>query len=360
MPGAAGGAVRVCITIRSLTDGGAEKQSILLARALQGAHEVDFVATSARPCREKHVRALRGLGIEPVLLPDGIGKLAALTRRLRERRTDVVLSHLPGDTFLAALAARRAGVERVFGGLRNAALAEWKWPVLRWLHRHYLTAIVANSEAARGAAIERGFDPDRLIVIPNGIDVTSPPRDRPPGQVVRIVGVGRFVAQKDFETSLCAFARLRDRTSTPCELELVGTGPLQPTLERRIEELRLGDCARLVIDPADMDAVYADADVYLSTSLFEGLSNAALEAMAASLPLVVTDVGDQARLVAPGGNGYVIVPGDAAGTADALLRLIEDAGARTRMGQESRRRVEETYAFPRFQQRALDLVAGAA
>ena len=56
--------MRVCVTIRSLTDGGAEKQSILLARALQQRHEVDFVATSAHPCREKHLRALRELGLD--------------------------------------------------------------------------------------------------------------------------------------------------------------------------------------------------------------------------------------------------------------------------------------------------------
>lgn len=348
--------MRVCITIRSLTDGGAEKQSILLARALRGEHDVCFVATSPTPCRDKHLRALAELGIEPHFLSGRLGSLGELTRLLRQERVELVLSHLPGDTVLAALAGRRAGVPRIYGGLRNAALAGWKWPVLRWIERHCLTGVVANSQAARREAIARGFDPERLVVVPNGIDVTAPARTREPGEAVRIVGVGRYVEQKDFDTTLRAFGRLQERSPVRCELDLVGRGPLAPVLEARIAELGLADRARLVVDPADMEAVYRRADVYVSTSRFEGLSNAALEAMVASLPLVLTDVGDQALLVEEGINGFVTAPGDAEATAGALERLL-DPQRRVAFGLASHRRVVAEYGFERFRERALALVA---
>ena len=111
--------MRVCVAIRSLANGGAEKQALALAAALQEEHETSLVILSQSPRLPRHEAFLAEQAVDAVFLPrGGLRKLLAFRRFLAERRVERLFCFLPSDTLLGAIAGRLAGVERIYGGLR--------------------------------------------------------------------------------------------------------------------------------------------------------------------------------------------------------------------------------------------------
>jgi glycosyltransferase involved in cell wall biosynthesis len=352
---------RICIVIGSLAPGGAEKQSVLLAKALTGTHELHFVVARRTPSHTAHLRVLEQAGVEPTFLGGGpLRRLFVLAALLRSRRIEVLFSFLPGDTTLSALAGRMAGVPCMLGGIRNSALPLHKRWVLRFVHNRILTGSISNSHAGKREFTRLGFDAAKLRVVPNGIEVGRPSSGRSERDPVEILTVGRFVAQKDYRTALRSIALLRDqRTAGPrIHYSIAGVGPLESEIRAWIGELGLRADVCLQVDPEDLVALYERADVVLSTSRFEGLSNVMLEAMVHSLPIVATDVGDNRQLVQDGVNGFLAPVGDVRALAGRLGRLVDSYAERRRMGRAGRRIAEEGYGFEAFRTRYLGVVDG--
>jgi glycosyltransferase involved in cell wall biosynthesis len=148
----------------------------------------------------------------------------------------------------------------------------------------------------------------------------------------RILTVGRLDAEKNPLLLAEAMARLVGDGDPPWRLDVYGEGPLEPELASRIAELGLQDVVTLRgyvgIDAGLRDA-YDRADAFLHVSWTEGMPQVLIEAFAARLPTVATDVGGVAALA---GDAALLVPaGDAQAVADALRRLGEDEGLRTRL-----------------------------
>lgn len=191
-----------------------------------------------------------------------------------------------------------------------------------------------------------GLRADRVNVVPNGVA----PLESDRGGLRRALGfaadelvvgfVGRLCAQKDPGLLLEAFARLRG-DHPRARLAMVGDGPLRHALHRRGARLELGDRVRwLGARPAA--AVMPAFDVLALPSRYEGLPYVLLEALAAGLPIVATDVGGVRLAVEEGENGYVVPCGVADRFADALASLLADPARRERAGRAARARA------PRF------------
>jgi len=353
--------MRVAVLLRSLAPGGAEKQALLLALALRDEHDVRLVVLSDQPRSPRHLAFLEEHGIEPTFLPAGwLRKPFALGRLLRRDRTEVLFGFLPSDTVVAALVGRLARVQRVYGGLRNSRMKAHKAWALRFVHNLLLDATISNSWSAVEHFAARGFLRRKLLVVPNGIFVLPPPAERRPSGTVRVLTVGRFVEEKDLRTALLALGLARDACgrSPRLRLSLAGSGPLEPRIRAWIAELDLAGSVDLVVDPPDTEALFREADVYLSTSRFEGLSNSILEAMNHGLPVVATDVGDNARLVEPGVDGALAAAGDARELARALVVLARSPELRRRYGAASHRLLEDRYSFETFKAAYAALVRG--
>ena len=110
-----------------------------------------------------------------------------------------------------------------------------------------------------------------------------------------------------------------------------------------------------MINPDNIPELLEGADVYLCTSLYEGTSNAILEAMNANLPIVATDVGDNYLLVEKGKNGYLTQTGDYQGLGDSLMRLNEDR-MRVDMGRESKRILTDNDSMESFKSNYMNLL----
>ncbi len=349
---------RICVLIGSLGVGGAEKQSALLAKALADSHETHYVAMRDRPCHQRHRNTLAQAKIDPIFLRGSPGqKLRWFASFLKSKRIELLFAHLPGDILMAAAAGTLGGVPVICGGIRNARIAVHKRAVLRVLHNRVLRCSISNSHAGRAALVARGFAPQKLVVIPNGIEICKPGGRSAPGQEVRVASVGRLVKQKDYRTALKSIARVKRRLGPRRRIRYViaGLGPLEQRCRAWIRDLALEEDVELRVDPREVESIYRDADVYLCTSLFEGLSNTLLEAMASGLPVVATDAGDNRLLVQEGVNGHLVPVGDDEAIAERLLGLIEDGERRAACGQRSLELVSG-YSFDRFQSRYLELV----
>ena len=166
-----------------------------------------------------------------------------------------------------------------------------------------------------------------------------------------MLAVGRLREPKDFTTLVRAAARLEPGAVA---VQIAGDGPDRPALEAEIARLAAGDRVELLGERADVPELLAAADVFVLPSLSEGMPISVLEAMAAGLPVVASDVGGVGELVRDGETGALVGAGDPAALADALARLASSLAAPARQGKAGRRRVETDFSPAAFRAAHLD------
>jgi glycosyltransferase involved in cell wall biosynthesis len=371
---------RVVLLIRSLGVGGAERQLVVLARALH-ARGVDVRVLTFYPAGPLRPE-LEAAGV-PV---EDLGKggrwdvlpfLWRLWRRLRALRPDVLYSWLPMANVLAAIVGPMAGVPRIVWGVRASNLDADRYD---WLHRveqslarrlaRRADAIICNAEAGRYWHEALGYPRERMVVIENGIDTERFHFDARARARLRkewgiadhehLIGlVARIDPMKDHDTFLRAAALLAQRRPD-VRFVCVGDGPESELARLQGLAHALGLDGRLLWlgRRADVAQVLSAMDIASSSSSYgEGFSNAIGEAMACSRICVVTDVGDSRRIV--GETGFVVPPRD----PEALARGWETALAfppeqRTERERVARRRVEERFSVRRMVERTEQVLFG--
>jgi glycosyltransferase involved in cell wall biosynthesis len=217
----------------------------------------------------------------------------------------------------------------------------------RWTSK---AVVVAERDAETGRAARIGR-PDYYALIRSGIEVAAHRRSGASRAVARdalglpegvpVVGtVTRVSRQKDPDTLLAAVRRVVDhRPDARCVI--VGDGPLRPQMEASIDELGLRSCVSLLGSRNDVATLLPGFDVFLLSSRWEGLPRVVVEAMAAGVPVVSTDVGGVSEAVDDGTSGLLAPIGDSKALADGVLRLLGDSELALRMGQAAQRGVQE-------------------
>jgi sugar transferase (PEP-CTERM/EpsH1 system associated) len=165
-----------------------------------------------------------------------------------------------------------------------------------------------------------------------------------------IVGtVGRMQAVKAQTHLAHAFVRalqMQPRQRERLRLIMVGEGPLRAQAQAILDAGGAGQLAWLPGERADVPDVMQGLDCFVLPSQAEGISNTILEAMAAGLPVLATDVGGNAELVLHGETGELVPPGDVQAMAEGLLRMANDPARATAMGRAGRARVERHFSLP--------------
>jgi glycosyltransferase involved in cell wall biosynthesis len=349
---------RVLIVITLAEVGGAQTYVAHLLPALREEFDVIVAAGGSGPLRLAAEAAgatyvpLRHMRrpISPVRDLLALLELFALCRRLEPQ---IVHANSSKAGILGRLAAWLARVPvRIFTahGWAFAAYPGMASKAYLWADRLLrplttATICVANNERRVGIAA-RTCDANRTVVIHNAVDVQATPRATPCGGDVLVLSVGRLKYPKDHRTLLEAAARARGQW----RLEIVGDGPDRAELEALASER-----SQLLGERSDVPDLLARASVFVLSSHSEGLPISVLEALAAGLPVVASDVGGVRELVEDGVNGVLVPPGDAVALAAALTRLVADADLRRTMGAASRSRAEKLFDLPRFRQAHLEL-----
>jgi glycosyltransferase involved in cell wall biosynthesis len=154
------------------------------------------------------------------------------------------------------------------------------------------------------------------------------------------VSIGRLAEPKDFGTLISAVADLPLGT---VRLVVVGDGPQRAVLEAQVKASRVADAIEFVGEVDDVRARLERADAFVLSSRSEGMPISVLEAMAAGLPVVATDVGGVHEVVLDGETGRLVPPGDVRALAAALSEMVDDAELRERWGRAGRRRIAERF-----------------
>jgi glycosyltransferase involved in cell wall biosynthesis len=192
------------------------------------------------------------------------------------------------------------------------------------------------------------------VVIPNGIDLAEADAALAIGREearrrmgifptdLAVACVGRFHAEKGVAHLVGAFHALLQAHPT-ARLLLAGDGPARRSLETTVEALRLGPFVQFLGTVASPWPLLAAADIFALPSLWEGMPNALLEAMAAGLPAVATAVGAVPEMAVDGREALLVPPGDTGALARALAELAAAPARRREMGALARQRVEGAY-----------------
>jgi glycosyltransferase involved in cell wall biosynthesis len=340
----------------ALADQGADV--IVLTSRLQGLPAEDRVETPGG----RSVRVVR-LATSPLRFLGTWLYMRNLRRWLRTNAVDLAyVSMMKHDAYVAVDIGDRRGFPVVLRPEGAGATGDVAWQawgrggsaIARRCQR--ADAFVAISAAVRNELIGAGYDPGRIIDLPNGVpipEITWMPRADWPASP-HAVFVGRLAVEKGLHSLVDAWPTVR-RAFPDARLTLIGDGPERPALEGRVARLGLGDCIQLPGSLAEPGSILRGADLFVLPSREEGMSIALLEAMALGIPLVASAIPGNLKLIDEGVHGRPARPDDPADLARAIVAQWSDLPNAARMGLEARRRVSEHYSIAAVARAHLDL-----
>lgn len=322
--------------------------------ALEGGtsrHVVDLVRWT--PAVEQHVAvperrvggvtdeaaapALRAHGavVHPVAMtrspvtPANARSLAALVRLIRRVRPDVVHAHSSIGGLLGRVAAALTGVPAVYtpNGVTDVRAGVLVEQALRPVTARLVA--VSTSEADRVRRL-RLVGPDRVRVVPNGIDLDRDPEPYDlrahlgvPATAPLVGTISRLVPQKDPLTWVAMAALVAEQVPA-AHFAVIGDGALRAEVATAVARAGLGDRLHVVAHLPEADRALPGLDVFAMASVFEGAPYAPMEAMRAGVPLVLTDVAGSADLVDDGVEGRKVPPRDPVALAAAVVEQLTD------------------------------------
>lgn len=336
----------IVIFCKTLVKGGAEKQALSLAKLLADSGlNVVVVSWSRRKVDTQNKKFIDDNSLRYYGLSGSFPrKFGQFNRILKEENAKVVFSYLTLANFIAGISRFFIKDLITFGGIRSEKLPFHKFLVERFIHNHVNNATIFNNYSARKRFERRGFDPMKVFVIHNSINTPVAISPAKSENIISIITVARFVKAKDFKTALLAFKQLTCSVNDKMiRYTLVGYGKEETRIRSLVNSLDLDSRVDLIINPPNVSDYLKSANIYLSTSLFEGLSNSLMEAMVAGLPIVATDVGDNSFLVREGFNGYLVPPRAVDQIASRLESLARTEEQRQIFGVNSSSLISEEF-----------------
>jgi glycosyltransferase involved in cell wall biosynthesis len=274
----------------------------------------------------------------------------------RERFTELIIS-TPGPVGLTALlAAKMLDLKTV--GIYHTDFPQYvrvltqdnymetlAWNFMHWFYSQ-LDLIYVNSADYRQRWIERGISPDKLKILPRGLETSLfTPANRNPNfwqkygkksNELGVLYVGRVSKEKNIDIAVAACEKLRGE-GLPVRLLIVGDGPYLRELRQAVPHA----CYTGYLRGSELAMAYASSDIFAFPSTTDTFGNVVLEAQAAGIPCVVSNRGGPCELVENGSDGFVTQALDAGDFARALRALAKDAELRKMMGQAARKRVRD-------------------
>lgn len=283
-----------------------------------------------------------------------VAAIAGLQRRvddlLGELSPDLVHLHDVGASALFCLRSRALGATQVLTtmhycpppvgpGLLAQGLAASRWVTAVSSAALAACVAIAPSIGPRSSVIRNGLEPpaqpDGQPIVPRPADAVQPPR---------LLCVGKLTEGKGFDLAIDALAAMGPARGD-ARLIVAGDGPARPALRRQAESAGLGDAVEFAgwVPPAEVWALMENATMVLApsretTQWQEGLPLVALEAALMARPMIASRTGGLPEIILDGKTGLLVEPGDAAGLADAIARLLADPAVAAAMGRSARER----------------------
>jgi glycosyltransferase involved in cell wall biosynthesis len=345
---------------------GGQNQVLLTVNGLRAiGHRAALVA---HPDGELRRRAAEGLDLIPIAPRTEMDLSAAwhFSRVVKELAPDVIHAHDPHGVAMASLALSLGAASsksppalvasrRVDFHLRGNSFSRWK-------HRQ-VDCFIAASEAIRQMLVADGVEADRTVTVHEGIDVdhvlAAPPvtvHDAfwlPHGAPI-VGNVAALVPHKG-QRHLIDAAHLVVRQIPDARFVILGEGELRGHLEKQIHEHHLEKHVLLPGFRTDVLGCIKGFDLFVMSSVTEGLGTSLLDAMACSRPIVATRAGGIPEIVEDGVNGLLVPPRDHPALATAIVRALKDGDLRRRMGEAGFARVRERFTVERMVEKTVDV-----
>lgn len=345
--------------IDGLSVGGAQQLQLTFARQASRRGIKLSVISLSEDDGSGYSQQLQSLGVSVHFFPMqrlfDLGMLFGIAKWLRRERPDVIHTHLTYSNIIGSLLGRICAIPSVT--TLHSVGFDFRFQASRTIKAEIVALKVGlNRLIACGPEVERHFKtivPRReILIIPNAIDYISHEvineYDRisfrreidVDGASLIIISVGRLTYQKGFHDLIDAFSIVRS-SHPSAVLALAGGGGYRDELEKKITSLNLQEHVVLLGERKDIARLLSVSDIFVLASHWEGLPISILEAMAAGLPVVVTNVGDISWAV--GSAGIVVPPKDHMALATSLISLLDDSSLRRYLGQAGRTRIEEHF-----------------
>lgn len=336
---------------------GGQNQVLLTVLGLRAlGHRAALVAHGEGELR---ARAQEGLELVPLTPRTELDLAAAfrLSRVIKRLAPDVIHAHDPHAVAMASLALSMGSPEprpplvaarRVDFHLRENALSRWKY--------RQVDRFLCASDLIKSMLIHDGVPAEIVITVHEGIDLAHV-EAAPPAKIheefwlphhAPIVGnVAALVPHKG-QRHLVEAAALVVRDVPDARFLIAGEGELRPTLERHIREHHLEKHVFLAGFRPDVLSLHKGFDLFVMSSVTEGLGTSLLDAMACGTPIVATAAGGIPEVVVDGETGLLVPPRDDRALAAAIVRLLKDEALRARMGAAGLARVREHFSAERM------------
>jgi len=301
-------------------------------------------------------REIRSLGIHVDVVDEkrlNLFKLVLDIRKILIRRSiDIVHSHQYKENILAFLASiygkkirllgTQHGMPEILGVNRN-----FKYIFLHRLNifllRKFFKVIAVSSDIRNIFINKFGFPIDKIMVICNGTDIPCGSIKNTEKDLFVIGSMGRFFPVKDYSL-LVEIAREVSLVTDKIRFELAGDGPDWQKIADAVARYRLGHVFKLKGTVDDLPGFYRGIDLYLNTSLHEGIPMSVLEAMSYGVPVLAPNVGGLKEMMEDGKEGYLVNGRDPKEYARKCLHLYEHKGLRQSMGSSARGKVEMEFS----------------
>lgn len=272
-----------------------------------------------------------------------------IIKELDKFKPDLVSAHSSKAGFLGRLAAHKLQIPVLFTA-HGWSFTTGKKRIYRWLYRHLenyaakrTNIIITVSDYDKQLAYQHlNISADSVITIHNGMPELEDylPKKQVSDSIVHIAKIARFDHQKDHIELLNALHKLEN-----FHLHLVGDGPLMDMVKEHAQQLNLLDQITFYGRLDSVEEILQKCHFFVLISNWEGFPRSTLEAMRASLPVIVSDVGGAAEAVEEGETGFVVKKGDFETLQDRLSILIQDSEKRKKMGEAARLKYEKEFTF---------------
>lgn len=275
-------------------------------------------------------------------------------RFLREQRFDIVQTHGLRMSLGLRMMQRYARVKHHIYCIRGLDRQRRRIETaIDRLTENRLSIILCNSQAVANRRHEiAGTRPARMMLIPNGIDVDHFSPDFPAASRAELnlpdgflfVKVASFREEKDHATLFDAWSRAENALGD-AKLILVGGGDREPLIRSMVAQRELGDRVVFHGVSADVRPILRACDAYVMSSHSEGMPRSVMEAMAMGMPVVTTAAGGVPEVAENDKSALVVATRDAAGLADAMVRVYKDAALRARLSVAAVDRIRDHFSL---------------
>ncbi len=292
-----------------------------------------------------------------------IFKLITIGKTLKAHQINTIFLNLPSDVKTAGIAAKLAGVEKIIYR-RGTALPVSNTVLNRWLLRHVITRVIANSEEIQQTILQNNsklIPKEKITVIYNGIDLnaydqkkTKSPYPRGNGEII-VGNAGRLVGQKG-QKYLVELARILKEQGVKFKLLIAGKGKLEKQLKEYSRELGVENEIVFLGFVENIKSFMENIDIFLLSSFHEGSANVLMEAMAAKKPVVAFNVSSNPEIVVHGETGFLVEQGNITDFAKRVEELIYNEHRRREFGLNARKQVEEKFNIQRMVKEVTTLI----